>query len=50
MEVEDIMLIILGFAFIFLLVCNGNNMNRIEELENKINGNCIYINNEYYCK
>ena len=50
MEVEDIMLIILGFAFIFLLACNDNNMNRIEELENKINGNCVYINNEFYCK
>lgn len=50
MEVEDITLIILCFAFLFLLACNGSNMNRITELENKINGNCMHVNNEFYCK
>lgn len=23
---------------------------RVTNLENKINGNCVYINNEFYCK
>jgi len=23
---------------------------RVSELENKINSNCVYINNEFYCK
>ena len=50
MEVEDIIHLILAFALFVLLLFNISNEGRISELENKINGNCIYVNNEFYCK
>lgn len=43
----------IGIAFLFIFINSLYaiaHTYKITDLEDKINGNCIYINNEFYCK